>query len=235
MNSPECTNSSQSPEILNDWNITKLAILYANVFKGPPWNEAIRCNTCDNFGPDILKLNSTCECGGIFQEAYPTETTKKYIQNEMKKNNSRLITYSEKEKLIAFGWGYELTGQQLANEKWRTSDMREAMLKIINKKIQSVNSSLFYISEVGVDPNERTKGIATRVIQQLINCTNLPIIYRTNCESPMMVIGNNLGFTQIQGPEVQINKTMKKIYTTNIILDTYDTENPARVLLFKEI
>ena len=68
MNNKEITIT---PDRFDSSKITQIAKLYAQVFAAPPWNEAVKCDSCNKFQGLDVSLESICNCGGVFKEAYP--------------------------------------------------------------------------------------------------------------------------------------------------------------------
>jgi hypothetical protein len=50
----------------------------------------------------------------------------------------------------------------------------------------------------------------------------------------MMAVANKLGFSQVMGQEVIVDRQAKTIFETGQIINFLDSENPQRTLLIKK-
>jgi ribosomal protein S18 acetylase RimI-like enzyme len=195
----------------------ELARCYSTVFRGKPWEEAF----LDASG-QFLSLESGMESWKrkVVQRAYPLIPTAQYIQAETGKPDSILITQTDApnkpRRVIAFSWGYGVASTTaLVTEKWEQADPvdQEALNAIMSKACDG--NKPWYLSEVGVLPELQGKRLGSFIVAKLVaEASRLPIIMRTNQESPMTRIANNNGFEPIVGLD------------TGII----DPVNPQRVL-----
>jgi hypothetical protein len=215
-------------------DISDIARLYANVFAPPPWNEAVKCNNPNDgqFKGLNTPLGSKCECGGTYLEAYPLNETIEYINNESKKLGFKIIKIITDKETVGFAWSYLTTPNNLVISKWKNYQDQENILSILKLQGIKPEDQIRYFSECGVRPNFRGIGLANQL-------TNLvsgreTTIYRTNCLSPMMAVANKLGFSQVMGQEVIVDRQAKTIFETGQIINFLDSENPQRTLLIKK-
>lgn len=213
-------------------NISNIASLYAKVFAPPPWNEAVKCNIDGQFKGLDTPIGSKCECGGTYVEAYPLEETIEYIEKESQKTGFKIINITDDKNIIGFAWSYLTTPEKLVVSKWSKTENQERFLNLLERQNINFGENFRYFSECGVNPNIRGLGLSNQL-------TNLvsgkeTTIYRTNCLSPMMAVANKLGFIQIMGPEVIIDRQAKNIFETGQTINFLDTENPQRTLFIKK-
>jgi hypothetical protein len=213
-----------------------IALLYAEVFGGEPWNEVWRCSSCGGFfGLNLTqKMPSPC-CSQPLVAAYPEKETIEYINDELTKPFAQKRLFYAEGQLVGFAWGYQIPNTAyLAKEKWSRS--RQTQEKIINAIGQyiDVNSPLYYISEVGVSPLFRRNGIGLQLTRSLLEqglSLVGPVIFRTNWASPMMLIADRLEMTQIMGPIVEVNNG--QILKTGEVAGFIDESYPERTLFIK--
>lgn len=194
-----------SIEILNKLNnedIRKTAGTYAAVFAGPEWNEVSRCPIKDKFYGDNFPpgTNGPCEeCNGVvLEEAYPINQTSEYILKEISGEGSTGYVFKENEKILGFGWGYILSGEDFAFKKYNEEN-REFIVSVIRPNI-----NYFYVSEVGVQIELQGKGIGgqiTRMIAQKGIDLGLPLLLRTSRTSTMAFTARNMGMELVLGGE----------------------------------
>lgn len=213
-------------------NISNIVSLYGKVFAPPPWNEAVKCNIDGQFKGLDTPLGSQCDCGGTYIEAYPFNETSKYIQNESQKPGFKIIEISNNETIVGFAWSYLTTPNDLVQLKWKNIENQNNILKTLQLSGIYLNDNIRYFSECGVDPNLRGIGLANQLTE--LASGKETTIYRTNCLSPMMAIANKLGFSQIMGPEVIIDRQAKTIFETGQTINFLDKENPQRTLFIKK-
>lgn len=213
-------------------NISGIANLYAKVFAFPPWNEAVKCDQDGQFKGLEIPVGSKCDCGGTFIEAYPPKETLEYIQKESQKPGFKIIQITDKDKLVGFAWSYLITPENLITSKWIDNQNQENIASIFRMNNLDPKKYIRYLSECGIDSNFRGLSLSN----QLINLTmgSEPNVYRTNYQSPMMAVANKLGFTQIMGPEVIIDRQSKTIIETGQTINFLDLENSQRTLFIKK-
>jgi hypothetical protein len=216
--------------------IESIANLYAQVFAGPPWNEFCRCSCCNKFygQEQSIGLPSPC-CSEPLIEAYPLAETSDYIRKELAKENALLIyLLNPNNKIFGFAWGYQSTPQQFAEEKYQTQEMRRTIINLLNSAGLPEELPIYYFSECGVEENNRRKGYANILTKKIIETANtlgLPLLMRTNCQSPMVAVAQKFGMKQFFGPEMIYQNS--QIITTGRVINGMDLENPNRVLFIK--
>ncbi len=176
-----------NPEV----ELREVAVLYAQVFAGPPWNEFTKCGNCSEFYGSQTKPGDPCEgCGSNLVLAYPEEETKDYIAGEMKKPGSFCCLAKKGDEIIGFAWGYtDQSPTELANQKYKTVEMQQKIKSLLEKG--GFNGEFFYFSECGVYDDERGQGISNLLASALLQkakTLGIPITMRTNWQSPMMAV-----------------------------------------------
>lgn len=235
------TNISWGENVIKELTpkkLSALAKLYAVVFADPPWNEAGRCCACDTFYGRNVPLGSPCKtpgCESIVTEAYPQQETEDYILKELSKEGAVLTVLDDmkgpKQEPIGFAWGYNLDPERFIQEKYSDGEVRQDLQKLF--EMVGISTKFFYFSECGVRGDYRGNGLSNLLSIKLLSSTNLPILMRTNFESPMMAVAERLGMTQIMGPEVAIDRTKGIIIPTSKVVNSLDRRRPERVLFFK--
>ena len=197
--------------------VMKTAMAYRVTFSTEPWCEVSRGPKCGDFYSIGNPPGTICPCGcGKLKEAYPVIETTGYIRNEISRQGAVAIMVSKDSRIIAFGWGYMETGEEFADQKYRTDEGRKIVAEIVGR-----DKKVFYLSEFGVIPEEREKRIGTEITKKVIEESsnlNLPFLMRTNKSSFMNKIARNLGMIPIMGSENT----------------PPDPENKERVLYYKE-
>ena len=219
-------------EKLPDQRVKAIAKLYAQVFALPPWNEAVKCDRCQQFQGLETEPSSLCLCGGTFREAYPLQKTIQYIASESAKPGFRLaIVTTTKNDLAGFAWGWLTTPHQLTVEKWQDVQTQTTIIQTLTDLDIGPNNTIRYLSECGISPQNRGLGLANQLTEQVTGPETT--VYRTNCLSPMMAVALTQGFKQIMGPEVIIDRQAKIIIDTGQIIGFLDEQNPQRTLFIK--
>lgn len=202
-------------------NYREVATTYARVFAGEPWREVSRCSACGEFSGKNPAENALCQCGGTFsQEAYPEAETTQYVGQEVTKPAAVGLFLAQVSLLAeattsayGFGWGFQMTPQELATKKYRTEEMQKVISEVL------VNSGFFYyVSEVGVLPELQGVGFGKKLTAQVVSTAQSKgykdFVVRTNEDSAMRYILEKMGMRPVVGLKTGIR----------------DTENPARVL-----
>ncbi len=219
---------------LNPSEISEITRLYADVFRGPPWNEAVKCNIDGQFRDESVALGSTCECGGTFIEAYPFEETKEYIEGELRKPGARssfLLSTINKE-IVGFAWSYITTAEKLIEDKWSDPINKQEIMELIFSNGLSPDQPFQYLSEAGIKASYRGFGFSNVLIAPI--CGPEFNLARTNISTAIMTVASNIGFQQIMGPEVILDRSNKIAIPTGRIINRLDTERDDRVLLIKK-
>ena len=197
--------------------VMKTAMAYRVTFSTEPWLEVSRGPKCDNFYGPNNPPGTICPCGcGKLEEAYPIIKTTRYIRGEISKQNPIALIVTKEGNPVAFGWGYVVTGEEFAQQKYKTDEARRTAAQIVGQ-----DKAVFYLSEFGVIPEERRKGVGSEITKKVIEKAfelKLPFLMRTNKSSFMNKIAIKLGMTPIMG-------------SPNTLADP---ENPERILYYKE-
>ena len=215
-------------------DLTPVANLYAQVFAGPPWNEYTVCSGCEKFSGLSTNPGEDCtSCGKMLTLAYPVEKTKNYIIKDANRDDAVGFIMKINSELAGFVWGYSYDSvDDFVNEKYKTSDMKSGIRELLANN--GIVNKFFYFSEIGVREDQRGKGFSNFLSGLLLKEArekNLPVIMRTNWQSPMIVVANNFGMIQIMGPHVEIDRNSRKITNTGQVVNNFmDSEIGERVL-----
>lgn len=207
--------------------VMEAAKAYRLTFSTKPWCEVSRGPKCNNFYGPKYPVGTICPCGcGKLEEAYPIIRTTGYVRGEIKKQNAIAMVAKENGEIIAFGWGYETTGREFAESKYKstTQENRDLIARLVGE-----NQIVFYMSEFGVIPEKQKTGekigskITIRVAEEAKDL-GIPLLLRTmksTQENPSRMDGiarDKLGMKPLMGSD-----------------DTPpDPENADRILYYKE-
>lgn len=197
--------------------IPATAATYAQVFAQEPWKEVSRCGKCGGFSDQQPGTNASCQCGGVYdQPAYPQQQTEQYIAAELNRPLAQGYVLAQLrllDQVQGFGWGYQSDPQSLAEQKYRTPEMRQMVADLLAK-----SGFFYYVSEVGVVSQTQGQGWGKQLTSRLIETgSQVPLptaVLRTNENSPMRYIAQSLGMKPVIGLES----------------GNRDQENEARVL-----
>ena len=200
-----------------------LAVLYADVFADPPWNEFTRSVGCNSLFGRETQLGDICpNCGDLLTEAFRVDEVIRDTKAELANPDAVLVTREEEGKLIGFAWGYSCSPAQLLDKKYQSAEMKSKLLSLFSN--EGVGDSFFYFSEIGVSPLFRNRGLSNEMSSELVNqaaTLGKRLIMRTNFQSPMVRVAQRFEMRQIMGPSLA--------GTINFM----DTENADRVLFVK--
>ena len=220
--------------VVIDRDLGELTLVYAQVFAGPPWNEHTRCPIEDKFfGRDTLPGNKCPACqDAVLEEAYPQDTTSKKIMKEITRPKAVALVKRDAEgRIVAFSWGYSYQNpSEFAQDKYPAS-MHETIEVVLSAN--GIDGELFYLSETGIVEEFRGNGLTNEFYLMrlhLAQSLGLPVVVRTNCESPIVAVANRYGFKQVMGPKSYVDKERKKIVVSDELAGCKDAHNPERVL-----
>jgi len=168
----------------------------------------VQCTGCDRYFGKDMEGEAICPCEKTMPltQFYPKDSTSEYIQGEGARDDSVFYLKPNGDEIVGFSWGYKYkTPEEFAKGKYKTSFMQNAIKALLN--LQGVNGELFYFSEAGVREDFRGQGISSELSEKLLTearLLGLPVVMRTNCESPMVFVANKLGMEQIMGPNLEI-------------------------------
>lgn len=191
-----------------------VARAYARVFAGWPWFEVGLGPGCGEFRSEQPGQSCSCGCGPL-TPAYPEPETAAYILTEITKPLAVALLAILDDRLAGFAWGFQITGPQFAQEKYKKASSRPQIIQAVGTQ------TYFYISEVGVDPLYQGNGVGTQLSISLAQGNlGLPLLMRTNQESPMLKIATTqLNMAPVIAPWLR----------------TVDPENSNRVILVKNL
>lgn len=214
--------------------MNELAKTYEQVFAGEPWNEYKKCSgaACEkSFGLETKGVD-VCPCPNetMLTPFYPRTDTLATIAKETDRIGAVLQTRrNDQNEIIGFVWGYPTTLSEFLDEKYKTIEGRREVIKALYEN--SITEKFFYFSETGVIPEARGRGMSNefaKVMVEEAERLRLPLVMRTNWQSPMIAVAGKFGMEQILGPETFALEG--KTYQTGKIKSSFDPENPSRVL-----
>lgn len=219
-------------------DLEPVAITYARVFAGPPWNENSLCQgDCQSYFGLETEPGQPCpdlSCQGTLTEAYPLSSTVRSFKFDALRPQSNVNALMRGNEVAGFSIGYPWTAVDFANQKYRTDQMREQVLNLLTgMELNEFN----YVSEVGILEQFRGLGLSNALVEDLLKNPYrlLPsgVVLRTNANSPMVAVCKRFGLTQIYGPEVEVingDGPKKFVVNSDPVFGIADTENPSRVL-----
>lgn len=218
-------------------DVTKTAKLYAEVFASPPWNEFTKCTSCfEFFGLDTKAGDPCTKCGSNLNTAYPVDEVIKIIEKEVSRTNGKCFVLKENTEIVGFTWGYQYNSpEEFARDKYRTTDMQEKIVDLLKRN--GIYNAFFYFSECGVSQSRRGGGLSNILAEILLTSVNqdqLPIVMRTNWQSPMAAVAERFGMKQIMGPKPRIDRINKRILLEGSIVSNFtDSEIEERILFLR--
>lgn len=143
--------------------LASLITCYREVFSDEPWNEWLRCTSCNKvFGKnDRLAPSDQCTCGGKLTFFWETETVKNDIFNEITAGATCRIVTSGSE-VVGFCWGYPINKAGLEKKL-----QLPGLAKTFEEKFGE--GRLGYIDEVGIIPNLRLRGWGKNLWNQVVD------------------------------------------------------------------
>lgn len=220
-------------------NKENLAQTYEKVFAGPPWNEFKVC-TGDGCGKSFgleSQGQDACPCDkkSMLSAFYPRVETLASISKEIEQEGAKVeVKYGPNGEIIGFVWGYPTTSERFTAEKYKTDEGRSQMQSLLSS--EGISENFFYFSETGVIPEFRGRGLSNEFAKIMVDAafnTDLPLVMRTNWQSPMVAVARRYGMDQIMGPRSVVRNG--EIISTGEIINMKDPENVERVLFTKTI
>lgn len=217
--------------------MNELAKTYESVFAGPPWNEYKKCtgDGCDKtFGLET-KGQDLCPCPNeaMLAPFYPRNETLASIAKEVDKPGAVVeVQKNDEGKTIGFVWGFPTTVSDFLKEKYKTEDGRNNVRNVLT--LNGITDTFFYFSETGVIPEYRGQGMSNifaNIMVQAARNQGLPLVMRTNSESPMVAVAKRFDMQQVLGPEVIADKGV--LFSTGAIQNALDRESTGRVIYIK--
>ncbi|MBP7832183.1 MAG: hypothetical protein KA035_00210 [Candidatus Levybacteria bacterium] len=217
--------------------MNELARTYEVVFAGPPWNEYKKCSgdACDkSFGLEA-RGQDLCPCPNeaMLTPFYPRTETLASIAKEVNKAGAVVeVQKNETGKTIGFVWGFPTTVESFLEEKYKTEKGRDSVRNVLSEN--GITDTFFYFSETGVVPEYRGQGMSNMFANIMVNAAaekGLPLVMRTNSESPMVAVAKRFDMQQVLGPFVIADRGV--LYPTGAIQNALDQENTGRVLYIK--
>lgn len=214
--------------------MNELARTYESVFAGPPWNEYKKCtgDACKkSFGLET-KGQDLCPCPNeaMLAPFYPRTETLASIAKEVDRPGALVVEKrSDSNELIGFAWGFPTTVSEFLDEKYKTIEGRRAVIKALYEN--GINDKIFYFSETGIRQEARGQGMSNQFAEVMVDEAQrlkLPLVMRTNWQSPMVAVAGKFNMEQILGPETFA--LSGAIYQTGKIKSSFDPENRSRVL-----
>jgi len=216
-----------------------LARTYEQVFAGPPWNEYKVCTGADcgrSFGLET-QGQDVCPCPkeAMLSAFYPRIETLASISKEIEREGAKVeVKYGPNGEIIGFVWGYPTDAEGFTSEKYKTNEGQLQMKDLLSQN--GISGNFFYFSETGIIPEFRGRGLSNEFAKIMVDAafdTALPLVMRTNWQSPMVAVAAKFGMDQIMGPKSVARNG--KVYATGETINMKDPENMERVLFTKSI
>jgi hypothetical protein len=235
---------SGSPPNLDQSELNELALLYAKVFAGEPWNEFTYCPKEKKYFGETTQEGQACpepNCGAVLGLAYPTFETAEYIAKELTRPNAALFLLlgRDDDRVRGFSWGFSYSdSEEFANDKYKTPEMRIAINGLL-RNLDIGTNGLWYLSESGIEDDPRYRGQGWSNIfharrLEVASSLNLDAIQRTNCLGNMYRTSVRT-MLQIMGPQTVPDPLTRELKPAGIIVNgVVDMENSDRVLFTKK-
>lgn len=220
-------------------NKEMLARTYEQVFAGPPWNEFKMCTGAEcgkSFGLEA-KGQDVCPCPkeAMLSAFYPRVETLESIEKETEREGARVeLKLGPNKEIIGFVWGYPTDVEGFTSEKYKTNEGQGQVKELLMS--QGISGNFFYFSETGILPEYRGRGLSNEFAKIMVDAacdTGLPLVMRTNWQSPMVAVAAKYGMAQIMGPRSVARDG--QIYATGETINMKDPENVERVLFTRPI
>lgn len=208
--------------------LARIAVAYARVFAGDPWNEVSRCQ--EGFWPD--PVGSQCDtCGEKRTEAYPLAGQIEVIAAEMQRPDAAcfVLEDEQRDEVVGFSWGfaYENVDEFLDDKYAGVGDEYTQLRSDVRRVLGGFaigDQPFYYLSETGIvdSPQYRGRGISKDFVRlrcEIAASRGLDMVQRTSIESPMYRTMQSAGFAQIMGANIS----------------EPDAVNPERVLFAKKV
>lgn len=189
---------------------------YPLVFADKPWNEWVKCKNESTLTKEVfwglssgLMPRKPCpSCGEPLSKYYEYDATYAKIMAELQKPGTIAVLGLIRGGVAGFAWSYRTDIMRLAELKWPESrDMQDNVITTLANYVNP-QTEIRYLSEVGVMPNARRQGVATR-LSKLATRDNLPIVVRSDQKSPMVKICKDFGLIQVVGPKLEMRDTIR--------------------------
>lgn len=212
--------------------VEQVAVLFAKVFAGEPWNEVNKCDECEILsGPDVLTGHTCSDCKrGTLGEAYPFKETVDMINETSEKGGFRMVLLSDNNNIVGFAWGHLRNVEEYYEKFDKYSSESKELLKIFFNGAKQ----FFSLAEIGLDDDYRGKGFGKILVQTMVNearAYNSPVAVWTGSDAILTPICLKEGFLQTFGPKVFLNNG--KIIMTGQNVSGSDKTTPERVLFVK--
>jgi len=230
-----------NPASLPEQELGKLAILYASVFAGEPWNEYTVCSKDNTFFGLDTEPGGDCpqtDCQGTLSFAYPADETATYITGELLRSDAALWLLRDSEdqdRMVGFSWGFSYPDTvAFAEGKYKTPAMRVAIDGLLRRRGIGANG-LWYLSESGILDDTQYRGQGwSRIFHErrleVARSFRLDAVQRTASQGNMYRTSRRT-MTQVMGPAMRVEDGTRRLQPTgNVVNGLMDSENPARVL-----
>lgn len=189
---------------------------YPEVFADEPWNEWVKCNTESTLETEVyfgrssgLNPNDPCpSCQTVLDRYYEFLPTYAKILTELGNAGTIALIGTIRRQIAGFAWSFYSNIETIATSKWKDNAvMQDRVVKALAQYVGR-QGEIRYFSEVGVKKPYRNRGIGTALSREATR-DNLPIVVRTNQNSPMTIICDNLGLVRVIGPKLQIQDNVR--------------------------
>lgn len=188
---------------------------YPEVFADEPWNEWVKCLPESSEEVEVYFGRSTnlnpgdaCpSCQSPLARYYEFQPTYEKILKEVSQPGAIALLGILNQIVVGFAWSYCSDISTIATTKWDNIPMQSTVMNSL-KPYVGERGEIRYLSEVGVQKSYRNQGIATALSKDATR-DNVPIVVRTNQDSPMATICENLGLLRVIGPDLQVQDSVR--------------------------
>lgn len=230
--------SRYSKETPDPLVVKDIALVFAEVFAGYPWYEVFKCNGCDSYFDSDVVLGQLCACCGkdYTSIAYPLDETEEMIRQQFSNEWHALYlshSHNDKKRVEGFAWGSKRSLEQTT--QYLPENLRSATTQEI-QRFAITNDRFFAISEIGVREEVRGKGLGKILFNFLVEEARLQMACATvwtRSDTVLTPICLKAGFTQVFGPEMQIENG--RVANTGKIIVGQHSATPERVMFISPI
>jgi GNAT superfamily N-acetyltransferase len=165
--------------------VNEIIKIYQEAFGSTPWNEGWKCSQCGNVLP-LYPIPTCCQkCRAESMVQYwPYEQVLADFKEEMGMPRSLCLVATEQKQIIAFAWGYEISGHDPSTSKHLDAPNLHNLL----------NGDFFYLDDIAVRPDRQQDGIGKKLVKEIFEKQdNKRMLLRTLRDSQMSQLILRLG------------------------------------------